>query len=264
MKYIDFKGKRVVVTGASSGLGREIARVLALRYGADLVVAARRQDRLSALQREIESACTSRVLTIPVDLATPDGVRTLLREATATGEVHGLVCCAGVTYYGRSLEMPAEARQQVIGVNFLAAMDAITLFLEHFLLQGEGAILAVTSLAAFAPVPYQALYSAAKHGLQAFVESLAREYGSRGIRICTFVPGGIKTEMLTLSGLDRAIGDGGVLGMDPGRAARAAVRSLARGRSVTVPGFLNKIGALVFRILPRGLVSALLARAYKP
>ena len=140
----------------------------------------------------------------------------------------------------------------------------IMLFLPEFLARGSGAILTVTSLAGILTTPYQTVYSAAKHGMQAFMEGLAREYRGRGVSFCTFLPGGMDTEMLSLSGLDRKIPSGSAVNMRADRAARIAVRALKRGRERSVPGIMNKALLLAARFVPRTVVESSAHRLYDP
>ena len=180
MKKIDFNGKLVVVTGASSGIGREIAKDLAVRQGANLLVAARRQDHLEGLKTEIERQSGSRVQTFPLDLGSPDAPQTLFRKATSLGTVFGLVNCAGATFYGKTFEAPPERYDQIVALNFVSVMKASMLFVSYFLGKGEGALLNVTSSAGLVPCPYQNVYGATKHAIQEFTEVLAWEYRGRG------------------------------------------------------------------------------------
>jgi len=264
MPGMSFKGRIVVITGASSGLGREIARLLALGEGADLVVAARRRDRLEALKAEIESASTARVNVIPLDASAPDAAERLFREARAAGDVFGLVNCAGLTFWGRTLDAPEGRHDEMVRVNFQFPMQLSQLFCRLFLQRGEGAILTVTSEAAFLPLPYQNVYAATKHALQAFMEGLAREYRGRGVRITTVAPGGMATEWLATYGLDRKFSPSNPVNMDPRKAARLAIRALKRGKLLTVPGILNKAMVLGIRLLPRTAVAAVADRVYAP
>jgi uncharacterized protein len=265
MKGIDFGGKRIVVTGASSGLGRAIARALALREGAaELIVAARRRARLEELKAEVESASGCRVSVVEVDLSSPDAARALYEASVAGGGVDVFVSCAGITYYGETLDAPLQTFRQVVAVNQTTPMEAIMLYLRHFLERGSGAVLAVTSMGALMPLPYQNVYAASKHALQAFVEAMEREYRGRGVTFCTFVPSGVDTEMLSMTGLDKKFGVDTVFTMSPAKAACKAISAARRGRLRTVPGFGNKIGALIFKFAPRRLCTWGLARNMKP
>jgi uncharacterized protein len=251
MPPLDFAGKLVVVTGASSGLGREIALALALREGANLVLAARRRDRLESLKSEIESRCTSCAHVVPVDLGAPDGPQTLFDRATAAGEAFALVNCAGVTFYGRTLDAPPDTNRRIIAVDQVAVMETTLLFLRTFLERGAGAILTITSLYGLVPGPYQNVYAAAKHAVQTFMEGLAGEYRGRGVTICTFAAGSMLTEMIQSAGLDRRHGVDSSVFLDPARAARAALQSFKKGRLILIHGLLYKAAALLGRITSR-------------
>jgi uncharacterized protein len=265
MKKIDFRGKRVVVTGASSGLGREIARSLAFdEQASEIIVAARRRGRLEELKAEIEARSQTRVRVLGIDLETPDSPQSLFRDAMAGGEVFALVNCAGITFYGETLDAPMARYRQIIAVNQTAAMETILLFLRHFLDRGSGAVLVVTSMAAFAPLPYQNVYSATKHALQSFIETLDKEYRGRGVTFSTFVPSGMSTEMLTLAGTDKKFGMDSPFNMKPDVAARKAIRAVRRGRLCTVPGFVNNIGAFIMKRFPKRFTMWALARGMRP
>ena len=258
MRRLDFAGKLVVVTGASSGLGREIARRLAYREKANLAIAARRVQRLDELKQEIESRCPSRVHVLRADLADPGGPGALFRDATALGEVFALVCSAGVTFWGKTLDASAETCDEIEKVNFSGTRKAAALFLEYFLARGRGALLAVTSVTAFVAVPFQNMYAATKHALQAFMEGLAGEYAGRDIVISTFVAGGMVTEMTMKAGLENPAN------MDPVRAARIAVEGFKRGKLRIVPGLLYKAAMIAIRLAPRAAVSSVVRRIYRP
>jgi hypothetical protein len=264
MPRLDFSGRLVVVTGASSGLGREIALCLALHEKADVVIAARRRDRLQALKAEIESRSRSRAHVIAVDLGEAEGVQALFRDATALGEVAALVNCAGVTFYGRTLDASMAECMKIIAVNQVATMQATMLFLRYFLDHGSGAILAVTSVSAFVPTPYQTVYSASKHAVQAFMEGLSREYRGRGVSMCTFVVGSMATEMITSSGLDSRYAAGSRVHLDLAKTARAALSSLKKGKVFSVPGILYKTVVVLARLVPRWFLLWAVERFYTP
>jgi uncharacterized protein len=264
MKRPNFAGKLVVVTGASSGMGREIARALAYREGANLCVAARRAPRLEELKSEIESRCATRVHVCTVDLASRDGPETLFRAAESFGEVYALVNCAGVTFYGKTLDATPDEYERMIALNLVGPIKTTMLFLRQFLKRGTGAILTVTSFAAFVPTPFQNCYGATKHALQAFMEGCALEHRGDGIFFSTIAPGGMATEMLTLSGLEKKFGSGNPVTMAPTQAAAFAVRGWKRGKAVIVPGLLYKAVRILVRVAPRWLVADLMYRIYSP
>jgi uncharacterized protein len=264
MPPLDFAGKLVVVTGASSGLGRELALALALREKAHVIVAARRRDRLEALKAEIESRSSSRAHLVTVDLGAPDGPETLFAQATSIGEVFALVNCAGVTFYGRTLEAAVETNQKIIAVNQLAVMKATLLFLRPFVERGSGGILTITSVYALVPGPYQNVYAAAKHAVQAFMEGIAGEYRGRGVTISTFAAGSMATEMIRTAGLDQRHGTRGPVFLDPARAARVALSSFKKGRLILIPGLVYKFAVLLSRVTSRRFGVWLAERIMRP
>lgn len=214
---MDLAGRLVLVTGASSGLGREIARRLVEHEDADVIIAARRHERLEELAarlHDVEGAAPAagaprrRVWTCEVDLATDGGPARLMDAVAAIeGErgdrLFGLVNNAGVTHYGPVAHMRSEALHRILDLNVTATIDLTHRFVRHVLGEdgtaGSGggprpgltgsasgrpgsrapsaAILTVTSVAAHVPVAYQVVYAASKHALQGFSESLSYELG---------------------------------------------------------------------------------------
>jgi len=264
VQHLDFTGRLVVVTGASSGLGRELALLLALREGAHVVLAARRQDRLEALKAEIESRSGPQAHVVAVDLADAEGPRFLFRHATELGTVSALVNCAGITFYGRTLDAPMADCLQIVAVNEVATMQATMLFLRYFLDLGSGAILSITSVAGLIAAPYQSVYSASKHAVQTFMECLSREYRGRGVSICTFAAGSMATEMITRSGLDRRFAAGSRVYLGLSDTARAALSSFKKGKLFAVPGIIYKIAVVLSRLLPRRFVLWAADRIFAP
>jgi short-subunit dehydrogenase len=261
---MDFTGRLVVVTGASSGLGREIALCLALREGANVVVAARRRDRLEALKAEIESRSSSHAHVIVLDLGDGEAPQRLFQEATAQGPVTALVNCAGITFYGRTLDASMAECLRIIAVNQVATMQATMLFLKYFLDRGSGAILAVTSVSGLVPTPYQNVYSASKHAVQTFMEGLSREYKGRGVSLCTFAAGSMATEMITKSGLDRRYATGSPVYLNLVKTARYALSSFKKGKLFCVPGLLYKTVVVLARLAPRRLLLWAVERFFTP
>jgi short-subunit dehydrogenase len=264
MSRISFANRLVVITGAASGLGRELAKRMAVIEKADLVVADCRADRLETLKTEIEAACPSKVHVIPIDLGAADGARILFEKAMAVGDVYALINNAGLSIYERTLDRPFAAYRELIQVNCLTVLETTTAFLGHFLKKGEGAILNVTSLAGLVTVPYQNFYAATKHAVQTFSEGLSAEYRKRGIVICTFAPGGIATEMITKSGLDKHFGMNNPVLMPPARAAELAVRGFKKGKLLNVPGILNKAVVFSQRFSPHKSIIRAAERIYAP
>jgi len=277
----DLAGKLVLVTGASSGLGRAVALRLAIDEGADVIVAARRQERLAELAREIREHSGRNAYPVGVDLATPDGPDALFLAArrivaerrraeradavtSAESGVFGLVNNAGITHYGEMVGMDRDAIDSVLQVNLSAAMHLSRLFLPLFVARGCGAILNITSLGAVLPVPYQAVYAATKHGLRAFTESLAAEVRGTGVVVSSFGPGGIATDMIGSSGLGGRVAPGSVLLADPAAIAGKAIRHWKRGLVSGTTGLSSRVVSAASRLPVGWLIRRIAARLYRP
>ena len=272
----DLAGKLVIVTGASSGLGRAVALRLTIDEGADVIVAARRKEKLAELAREIRERSGRNAYPVGVDLATPDGPDALFLAArrivaeraravtSAESGVFGLVNNAGITHYGETAGMDRDAIDSVLQVNLSAAMHLSRLFLPLFVARGRGAILNITSLGAVLPVPYQAAYAASKHGLRAFTESLAAEVRGTGVVVSSFGPGGIATEMIGSSGLGGRVAPGSVLLADPAVIAGKAIRHWKRGLVSGTTGLSSRVVSAAARLPVGWLIRRIAATLYRP
>ncbi len=261
---MNFKDRWVVITGASAGLGAEMARYLAVNEKANLVLAARREDRMLALKEELLREVAVKIEVAAVDLTTVEGCDELFRKATAVGKIYALINSAGMTAYGKTSAEHIGMYQRIIDLNVRSVMHLSLLFLEYFQIQGEGAILNVTSEAAFTPTPYQNVYAASKHAIQSFTDCLRVEHRDRRVNICTFVPGGINTDMITDSGLSAKVDRDSFVNMKPDVAARKAVEAFKRGKPMAIPGILNKVNHALMWALPRRLKLAMAERFYRP
>ena len=263
MAKLNLLNKWILVTGASSGLGRAIARYLAFKEKANLIIAARRKEKLEQLKVEIESASSVRVKICKVDLGSPDGADFLYESAVDTGEIYGIINNAGETFYGRTEESHYEKFENMINVNLKAVIKLSLRFLSYFKEKGDGFVLNITSMGAFSPMPYQTVYSATKHGVQAFTEGIYQECRKSGIVISTFAPGGIATEMLTKSGLDRKYGMSSIFNMNADKVAKKAIRSLKKKKILSVPGFFNKLSFFLIRFFPRKVIARFVKGVYR-
>jgi len=264
MAKLNFREKWVLVTGASSGLGREMARCLAEKEGAHLVIAARRKERLQALKQEIEAACNSRVEVLEADVGSAEGVDQLFKKAVKIADIYAVVNNAGITFYGPSTVSDLDFFEKIITVNLMAVIRLSLKFLSYFLQKGEGAILNISSEAAFVPIPYQDAYSASKHAVQAFTEGLYMEYRKSGIVISSAAPGGIATEMLALSGLDKKHGMDSPFNMKAKAAARKVIKAFKKKKFVYVPGIVNKLTVFLIRFFPRKWAARITELIYRP
>jgi len=253
-----------VITGASAGLGAEMARYMAVREKANIILAARREDRMLALKEVLLREAATRIEVVAVDLATAGGCEELFQRSTALGGIYALVNNAGMTWYGKTSAEHSSRYHTIIDLNVRAVMTLSLRFLDYFRARGEGGILNVTSEAAFTPTPYQNVYSASKHAIQSFTDCLRVENRDGGVAICTFVPGGINTDMISDSGLSAKVNRDSFVNMKPEVAARKAVMAFKKGKSMAIPGLLNKVNHIVMWALPRGLKLTLAERFYRP
>ncbi|NNC17036.1 SDR family NAD(P)-dependent oxidoreductase [Corallococcus exiguus] len=264
MKPMNFRGRWVLITGASSGLGLEMARLLAKEHGAHIIAVARREDRLTALKAELESAHGVQVLPLSADLTKPGDAARVFETATSGRTVDGVILNAGVTYFGHALEQQPESFDAMLATNITSVVRMSQLFGAYFAKQsGGGALMLVASTAGFAPLPYQTAYAATKSFVISYGRGLAYELRKVGVSVTVFAPGGIATEMLSVSGLDRKFKAGDVGIMSAEACARTAVEAFVHRRELSVPGVLNRFLATMMKLLPHGFMMGRSAALYE-
>lgn len=260
MKPLELKNRWVLVTGASSGLGREMARVLARDFGANLIVVARRQERLVVLASELEKAHGVAVRVIAADLAQDGEADRVFGEATRESNLVGAILNAGITHFGNWDELSWDAYQNMHALNVTSVVRMTTLLLPYLEKRAEnGALMLVSSMAGLMPIPYQTAYSATKGFLVNFGCGLHHEMLPRGVSVTTFVPGGIRTEMTE----GEAFNDLRGWLMPVERCALEAVRALRERAYLHSPGMLYRLGSVVSRLLPQRLFIARVAEQYR-
>jgi short-subunit dehydrogenase len=257
----DLKGHRALITGASSGLGEQFARQLAER-GADLVVAARREDRLTKLAGELEKAHGVRVECVRSDLSVGGAAADLFRKATSGGKpVTILINNAGVGPYSRFLKESREKHVGTVQLNSVALTELCHLFSQHMLDHGKRSYLVnVGSIASFQGAPNFAVYSATKAYVRVFSEILGRELDGTNVTVTCLCPGGALTEFSETNGQALKSGAQSMM-MTAEAVVRAGICAMLAGRSMIVPGFMNKLAVLAPRFLPSGLALTLAGAA---
>lgn len=240
-----------LVTGASAGIGAELARVLAGREW-DLVLTARRERRLRALADELREGYGADARVAPADLSLPGDREALHARLAADGvRVDALVNNAGFATHGPFARSDPAAELDQIEVNVAAVTHLTRLFVEGMLERGDGAILNVASTAAFQPGPLMAVYYAGKAYVLSFSEALAEELAGTGVTVTALCPGPVRTEFQERAGMEGVRLFRDALTMDAARVARIGVRGMERGRRIVVPGILNRLGAWATRLAPR-------------
>lgn len=243
-----------LVTGASSGIGLELARLLA-GDGYDLVLVARRRDRLEELGRGLEKEHGIRYRTIEADLAEPGAAEQVSHQLEDPSAVDILVNNAGVGALGPFAKMDIDAERRMIRLNIAALTDLTRLVLAGMLSRRRGRILNVASTAGFAPGPFMAVYYASKAYVISFSEALREELRGSGVTVTVLCPGPTRTEFQEVAHIEsvRLFRMPGV--MDAAPVARAGYRGLMRGKGLVVPGLMNQILPLAIRVSPRWMVA---------
>ena len=227
MKLAEWKGEWAIVTGASSGIGREFANELAAR-GLNLVLVARRKERLDELAGSVAAAHGVRAIPEPFDLSTPGMVARLRESLCGRGIRIRLLCsCAGFGRWGRAERQALATYDEMIGVN-VGAVTALSLgFFEDLASHPSSAIIHVSSVAALQPVPYMAVYAATKAYIHSFGQALYEEWREHGVYVQTLAPGPTTTEFDDIAGAyptAAAVGDRA----SPQRVVRESLRNLEK------------------------------------
>lgn len=256
-------GSQVVwVTGASSGIGEALARELAGR-GARVILSARREERLREVRDGLRDP--ERHLVLPLDLARPDALADAARRAQGHfGRVDVLIHNGGISQRSRAEETSLEVDRRIMEVDYFGAVALTKAVLPAMLERGSGRIVAVSSLVGHIGTPLRSGYSAAKHALHGFFDSLRAEVHDRGVRVTLVCPGFIRTDvsMNALTGdgtpqgtLDRAQAEG----MSPEECARRIVRALDKDKDEVLIGGKEVWAVHLHRLAP-GLYRRLIRR----
>ncbi|OBK35628.1 oxidoreductase [Mycobacterium sp. 1245111.1] len=257
---MSFKPRRSLVTGASSGIGEAFAHALAAR-GSDLVLVARRKERLDRLATQLTQAYSVRCETVEFDLSVNRpgaGLRERVR-----GEVDLLVNNAGFATQGPFLDGDGEEFARVIAVDVSAMVDLCHAFLAPMAQRRRGAIINVTSTTAFQPIPTLAVYSAAKAFAHSFSQSLWFEAKQHNVKVVTLAPGPTRTEFFDVIGDNAAVA--GAM-QSPEQVVSTGMRALDRRCSppYVVSGRANAINARIAGLTPRRLLIPIVARMLHP
>jgi short-subunit dehydrogenase len=244
------QGATAIVTGASSGIGEHIARQLAAR-GVNLVVTARRADRLEALAKELRAAHKVEVDVVPLDLGQPNAPTELYEKTEGAGKhIDILINNAGFGTQEHFVDIPWDKTREQMQLNILSLTELTHRFLKVMLPRKRGWILNVASIGAYIPCPDYATYSAGKAYVRDFTEALAYELRRAPVRVCCLCPGGTATEFLQVAGQKETALVKLAL-MSPARCARIGLRALFGGRRNIVAGVMNTIGMFWLRFTPR-------------
>ena len=255
-----WQGKWALVTGASAGIGVALAEELAIG-GTNLVLTARRQDRLEALSERLASNYRIQTEVFSADLADPSSPERIFAFTRGKGmEIDLLINNAGFGKYGEFWRAEKQPFLDMVQVNCAAIVHLTHLYLQGMIARRRGDILILASTASFQAVPYIATYAATKAFDLLFAEGLAEELKPYGIRVCALCPGSTGSEFHVVAGQEKFINRA----ESAQKVARTGLKALAAGKSYVVSGLWNYLGAHGERLVPRRFVTRTAARMFKP
>ena len=247
-----------LITGASAGIGAEIARVFASNRHR-LALVARRADRLTALADEITAAGGVAPIVIVCDLEQPDAGDRIAAALSAAGvEVEYVVNNAGFGLFGHAVKLDRAEQLGIIAVN-IRAMTDLSLRFSDQLIRHRGGILNVASIAGFLPGPGMAIYYASKAYVLSFTEAMRGELAPHGVRVTALCPGPVPTEFQARAGFMPGF-DSAILNVSAANVAKAGYRGLMANKRAVLPGLGIKIVPFLLRLAPRGFVLAAAGR----
>jgi len=257
----EWKGKWALVTGASAGIGQAIAEELA-KGGTNLVLTARREDRLRALAQELSGKCRIQAEIFAADLAQPAAPEAIFHFTQKTGlPIDLLVNNAGFGQYGEMHTSETDRLLQMVQVNCTAVLHLTRLFVPAMVAKRSGDVLIVASTAAFQAVPYISTYAATKVFDLYLAEGLAEELQPYGIRVCALCPGTTTSEFHGIAG-HPSHSKGREQSAET--VARNGLKALAAGKSYVISGLGNYLGAHGERLVPRRFVTRIAAKMFRP
>ncbi len=256
-----WSGKWALITGASAGIGLALAEELA-SAGTNLVVSARRKDRLESLASRLRANHSVKVEILSADLANPgapDHIRTFTQAKFL--EIELLINNAGFGAYGPFYQSDLKRQLEMLQVNCAAVVHLTHLYLSDMVARGHGDILILASVAGFQAVPYISTYAATKAFDLRFAEGIAEEVRRYGVHVCALCPGSTETEFRVVAGQPERTFRGAETAE---KVARTGLRALAAGKSSVISGFKNTMSVEGQRLAPRGLVSRVAASMLAP
>lgn len=259
----NYKGLTVLVTGASSGIGKSFATALAAK-GAHLVITARSAGALQGLADQLRSKYGVNVMVVPLDLGVAGQAQVLYKAIKNAGiQVDVVVNNAGFGKWGGFTDIDVAAYQQMLSLNVNSLMELCYLFLPEMAARKSGGVINVGSTAALVPVPYAAVYAASKAFVLSLSESLYGEYAPLGVTVMALCPGGTASNFASVARPDNAP-VGTTTAASPDDVAEVALTAFLQKRSYVVPGMGNYINAVVLpRLMTRQMLIGVIANMWR-
>jgi short-subunit dehydrogenase len=257
------KYRRALITGASAGIGEAFAREFAA-HDFDLILVARRADKLHQLAEELTGEHDCDVRVIPCDLLDPAAPQELF-DACVNIKVDVLVNNAGLMYHGKFAAQGSDSISDILQLNIASLTQLSRLFLAPMLAEGKGRILNITSTTGFQAGPTVAVYAASKAYILSFTEALAEELRGSGVYATAFCPGSTDTHMVASSFGENLRTDpvGSLLMMSSTDVARQGFKACMAGSTVSVPGLANNIITTLGRLQPKWFSRRLQSYMYR-
>lgn len=251
------KGKWALVTGASGGIGLELARIHAA-HGGNLVLVARKLEVLEALKQQLQEQYKVNVLVFGMDLSQPESPNVLADRLSLAGvEVDYLINNAGFGIFGAFAENPWEREYEMMQLNMVSLTHLTKLVIPSMKRKGQGRILNVSSVAAFQPGPGMAIYFASKAYVLSFSEAIAKELKPFGISVTALCPGPTESGFMAASGMENSPLIKGRKLPSAEEVAKFGYRAMLKGQAVAIPGIQNFLLALAPRFFPRTWVAGI-------
>jgi short-subunit dehydrogenase len=256
-----YRNQWSLITGATAGIGLELAKLLA-SAGSNLVLTARRTDRLNQIASDLASAHKIKVETVAADLTKPNAATEIFNFTTAKNlEIELLINNAGFGAFGYAHEIPAEKMLEMIQVNCSAVVQLTRLYTPAMVSRGHGDVMILASLASFQPVPFNSVYAATKAFDLIFAESIAEELRPKGVHVCALCPGSTNTEFQKVADQpDRVFRSAETAE----KVARVGLEATAAGKSYVISGFMNNVMKESQRLAPRSLVAKMAGNMMRP
>lgn len=251
--------KWVLITGASSGLGYEMALQLAKQENANLILAARREEKLEQLKAAITQQSSVVVKTIKADLTQEEDIDKVIYFCLQQKGFYGAILNAGLTYLGKHTDIDLAYMNKILQLNIVSTTNMLTRLAQHFEdHQLEGRIMVVSSMGASYPLPYQSLYAGTKAFLSNFTNGIYHELTNKKLGLSVYSPNGIKTEMTDTDKLKKM--EKWLVPVDA--AAASGIHCFMNNSYNHIPGFGNKMMSIFSRFVPKKILGNMIGKQY--
>ena len=258
------QGKNVLVTGGTSGIGYELAKLFA-EGGYDVTLVARNADRLEAVSDELKKQYGVQVHTIQKDLFKPGAAKEVYDETKQQGiTVDVLVNDAGQGEYGKFVDTDLDREIDLIHLDIIAVVSLTKFYLKDMVARGEGKIMQLASTLSKAPTPFMSVYAASKAFILSFTEALIEETKETGVTLTSLLPGATDTDFFHKAGAENTVTYKETPMYNPEEVAKAGYEGLMSGKSKVIPGAMNKTQATMSTLMPDGAVTSMMNKQMQP